>query len=35
MLLDEAITVEELNISKKLLNIMDKTVIYQLRECVS
>ena len=34
MLLDEALTVEELIICKKSLNIMEKTVIYQLQECV-
>ena len=33
-LLNEALTVEELIICKKLLNIMGKTVIYRLRECV-
>ena len=33
-LLNEVLTVEVLIICKKLLNIMDKTVIYQLRECV-
>ena len=33
-LLNEVLTVEVLIICKKLLNIMDKTVIYQLLECV-
>ena len=33
-LLKEVLTVEVLIICKKLLNIMDKTVIYQHRECV-
>ena len=34
MLLDEAPTVEVPFICKKLLNIMEKTVINRLRECV-
>ena len=33
-LLDEALTVKVAIICMKLLNIMDKTVIYRLRECV-
>ena len=35
LLLNEALTLKVLIICKTLLNIMDKTVIYQLPECVS